>query len=189
MRLLSLAELATWQGIPTAVVSDERQHQGVLSAIRPLFPGRSFVAQALTIEVEAIVNDAPRKALAEAWPRACIAIDARRAADAAVWGGNLARMARERGVAAVVVDGRVRDTVDLRDSGLAVCSRGVTPRGPLWGGRIGGTILCGGVEIRAGDLLVGDDDGVVAVPLDVANDDLLTRCRARVARDAPGTTA
>ena len=186
MRMLAEAELAAWRSIPTAVLSDERQHRGVLFGVLPRFAGRSFAAQALTIVVEDIDNGAPRNALAAAWPHACIVIDARARPDGAVWGGNLIRIARDRGVAAVVVDGSVRDIVELRDSGLAVCSRGITPRGPAWGGRIGGTIHCGGVGIEQGDLLVGDDDGVIAIPLDAVDEELLERCRAWLAREAEG---
>ena len=188
MRRLAPAELAAWQSIPSAVVSDERQHQGVLVGIRPLFAGRRFAAQSLTIEVGAVSDGAPRDALARAWNGACIVIDARAAPNAAVWGGTLMRIARDRGVVAVVVDGCVRDVVELRDSGIAVCSQGVTPRGPTWGGRIGGPIHCGGIEIDAGDLIVGDDDGVVAVPLGDVNDALLARCRSRVQREAQGAS-
>ena len=188
MRRLDPSELAAWQSIPSAVLSDEREHRGVLAGVRPLFAGRPFAAQALTIEVGAVTDGAPRDALALAWPGACIVIDARATPDAAVWGGNLIRIAHARGVAAVVVDGCVRDVVDLRDSGIAVCSQGVTPRGPTWGGRIGGVIHCGGVEIKPGDLIVGDDDGVMAVPLDDVNEDLLARCRRRVMREAQGAS-
>ena len=84
----------------------------------------------------------------------------------------------------MVVDGNVRDSVELRDSGLAVCSRAVTPRGPTWTGRIGSPIECGGIAVRPGDLVVGDDDGVVAVPIDEVDDALLARCQARIAREA-----
>ena len=188
MRQLSPAELAAWQSIPSAVISDERRHQGVLVGVRPLFAGRPFAAQALTIEVGAVADGTPRDALELAWSGACIVIDARAAPHAAVWGGNLTRIARDRGVVAVVVDGCVRDVVELRDSGVAVCSQGVTPRGPTWGGRIGGAIHCGGVEINSGDLIVGDDDGVVAVPLGEVNDDLLARCRSRMQREAQGAS-
>ena len=188
MRLLTHSELAAWSAIPTAVLSDERAHGGVLFGLRPLFAGRSFAAQALTIVVEDIDNGAPRKALAAAWPHACIVIDAHMQPDAAVWGGNLATIARDHGVTAVVVDGNVRDIVELRASGLAVYSRGVTPRGPAWGGRIGGTMQCGGVEIAQGDLIVGDEDGVIAIPLDAVDDELLERCRARMTREAQGQT-
>ena len=186
MRLLSPAELAAWSAISTAVLSDERAHRGVLFGLKALFTGTSFAAQALTIAVEDADNGAPRKALSLAWPLACIVIDARLTPDAAVWGGNLASIARERSVTAVVVDGHVRDIVELRASGLAVYSRGVTPRGPAWGGRIGGTIQCAGVEVAQGDLVVGDEDGVIVVPLDALDDGLLERCRARMAREAQG---
>ncbi|HET8831680.1 MAG TPA: RraA family protein [Casimicrobiaceae bacterium] len=188
MRRLEPHELALWQSIPSAVVSDERRHQGVLVGVRPLFTGRPFAAQALTIEVGAVSDGAPRDALALAWSGACMVIDARAAPNAAVWGGNLIRIARDCGIVAVVVDGCVRDVAELRDSGIAVCSQGVTPRGPTWGGHIGGAIHCGGVEINAGDLIVGDDDGVVAVPIGDVNDDLLARCRTRMQREAQGAT-
>ena len=188
MRLLFASELAVWSAIPTAVLSDERLHRGVLFGLRPLFAGRSFAAQALTIAVEDIDNGAPRNALAAAWPHACVVIDARLRPDGAVWGGTLAAIARARGVTAVVVDGNVRDIVDLRASGLAIYTRGVTPRGPAWGGRVGGAIQCGGVEVAQGDLLVGDEDGVIAIPLDGVDDELLERCRARMTREAQGQT-
>lgn len=186
MRRLSDPELDAWRVVPTAVLCDERGHLGVLSGMRPLFAGRSFAAQALTIAVDGPDSATPREALALAWPRACIIIDARSRPDAAVWGGNLAAIARDRGIVGIVVDGNVRDVVDLRASGLAVYSRGVTPRGPAWGGRIGGRIQCGGVDIAPGDLLVGDEDGVIAVPLDHVDGGLLERCRARMAREAQG---
>jgi len=184
MRRLTEAEIGAWRAIPTAVISDERGHEGALAGLRPLFAGRPFAGQALTIEVGDADNGTARQALAQAAPHAVIVIDASARPDCAVWGGKLIAIARERGVAAVVVDGNVRDVVDLRDSGLAVVSRGVTPRGPLWGGRIGVTIHCGGIEIRSGDLLVGDDDGAIAVPLDAVDADLLQRCRARLARES-----
>jgi len=184
MRRLTNAELEAWGRVPAAVLSDERDHRGVLAGPRPLFAGRPFAAQALTIEVASHVQGTPREALAQAWPGAAIVIDARTAPDAAVWGGNLIRIARERGVVAIVVDGNVRDTIELRDSGLAVCSGGVTPRGPMWTGHIGTPIECGGVAVRSGDLIVGDDDGVVAVPIDEVDDALLARCQARIAREA-----
>jgi regulator of RNase E activity RraA len=183
-RWLSASELAQWRALPVAVISDEREHRGVLAAIRPLFAHRAFAGQAFTIEVGSALDVAPRSALAHLWASACIVIDARVTPDSAVWGGNLMRIARERGVAAVVVDGNVRDTVELRDSGVAVCSRGVTPRGPAWGGRFDVPVQCGGATIAPGDLVIGDDDGVIVVPLAAANDALLSRCQARLAREA-----
>lgn len=188
MRVLKPTELDRWRALPAAVMSDERDHRGVLQAIRPLFSGRPFAGQAFTIRVDA-TGEPPRVALGQMAPGACIVIDARTSPDAAVWGGSLIRIARERGISAVVVDGNVRDLSDLRDSGLAVCSRGVTPRGPQWRGTLGQSIHCGGIRIEPGDLIIGDDDGVVAVPLAAATDELLERCNARIAREADGGSA
>ena len=187
MRSLTLEELEAWQRIPTAVLSDERGHAGVMMGIRPRFEGRAFAGHALTIEVRSVDDTPPRQMLSQASRGACIVIDARATPDAAVWGGNLIRIARNRGVIGVIVDGCVRDLTDLRASGLAICSRDVTPRGPAWGGRVGGPIHCGGVAVRAGDLIVGDDDGVVCVPLEDATDEFRRRCEARAAREAHET--
>ena len=84
----------------------------------------------------------------------------------AVIGDNLAMMAKNRGVAAIVTDGMARDTAGIVKAALPVFARGVTPNscvrnGP---GRIGLPIVCGGVAIDAGDVIAGDADGVVVVP-------------------------
>ena len=76
------------------------------------------------------------------------------------------------GAVAFVTDGLVRDTDGIRDVGLPTFSRGVTPNscvrnGP---GTVGLPITLGNVPVAAGDILVGDRDGVVVVPLAKADD-------------------
>ena len=104
--------------------------------------------------------------------------------DTAVWGGILGQAAKARCVAALVVDGSVRDAAELRASGLAVFARGVVPGGPHkgFGGVINAPIQCAGVPVSPGDLVVGDDDGVVVVRPDQM-DGLMEKCRARMARE------
>ncbi len=85
---------------------------------------------------------------------------------AAVTGDLLIGVARNRGAAGFVTDGLVRDLADLETIGLPVYAMGVTPnspqrRGP---GSVGLPIVCGGVSIASGDVVVGDRDGVVVVP-------------------------
>ena len=75
-------------------------------------------------------------------------------------------VARNRGAAAFVTDGLVRDLDDLESVGLPTFAMGVTPnspqrRGP---GSVGLPIVCGGVAVASGDIVVGDRDGVVVVP-------------------------
>jgi regulator of RNase E activity RraA len=75
-------------------------------------------------------------------------------------------MARNGGVAAVVTDGVVRDIPGIDAVGIPVFACGVSPNSPQKNGpgRIGLPIVIGGVAVDAGDIVVGDQDGVVVVP-------------------------
>jgi 4-hydroxy-4-methyl-2-oxoglutarate aldolase len=91
--------------------------------------------------------------------------------EAAVWGELLATRALARGATGAVSDGAVRDLAGLRGLGLptfaaAVCARDSMGRLLVTG--FGEEVVCGGVRIAPGDLVLGDDDGVVVVSTDVA---------------------
>ena len=88
------------------------------------------------------------------------------------------------GAVAVAVDGWVRDRARLRELGLGVFARGVTPRARHGEavGRAQVPIAFGETVVAPGDWVVGDDDGVVAVPVDQL-DGVLTRAEAMVERD------
>lgn len=175
--------LEVWSDVPTAVLSDELAHHGVVAPrLSPIAGARRFAGRALTIRVSPSARAGARDALRMAWPGSVIVVDAGTHGDAAVWGGNLAAIARARGVCAVVVDGFVRDVAELRESGLAVYARGVTPLGPPWTGIINEPVTCGGQAVAPGDLVVGDEDGIVVVPA-AGSPDLLARCLERARRE------
>ena len=71
-----------------------------------------------------------------------------------------------KGVLGAIVDGVIRDAETLSAQGLAVFARGTTPAGPFKNGPgiIGDPVAVGGVVVSAGDIIVGDADGVVLVP-------------------------
>jgi len=77
-------------------------------------------------------------------------------------------MIRNRGCAALVTDGMVRDVAGVLATGLPVFCRGMTPNSPARNGPgiVGKQISLGGVPVHAGDVVVGDRDGVVVVPRD-----------------------
>ena len=77
-------------------------------------------------------------------------------------------MAKNRGVAALVTDGLVRDIDGIGRVGLPVFCSGVSPNSPVRNGpgTVGEPITIGGVAVHAGDVVVGDRDGVVVVPRD-----------------------
>ena len=84
-----------------------------------------------------------------------------------VCGDLLAGMMRNKGIAALVTDGHVRDLAGLREVGLPVFAAGINPdscvrSGP---GTVGLPVVIGGRQISSGDLVLGDEDGVATIPL------------------------
>ena len=83
----------------------------------------------------------------------------------ALWGDVACGFAKKKGVAGAVVDGAVRDSLEIDEMDYPVFSVGTNPNGPTKniGGRIGHPVTVGGVTVRAGDFVIGDGDGVMVV--------------------------
>lgn len=89
------------------------------------------------------------------------------------WGGSINMQGLAMGLAGVVCDGGVRDLVETRPTDMAIFARHVSnvfhsPWVEL--AEVKGKITCGGVQVKQGDILVGDDDGVVVVPIELASE-------------------
>jgi 4-hydroxy-4-methyl-2-oxoglutarate aldolase len=84
-----------------------------------------------------------------------------------VTGDLLLGMAKNRGILGLVTDGLVRDLVGVLGVGLPVYCAGVTPNSPARNGpgTVGHTVTMGGVTIAPGDIVIGDNDGIVIIPL------------------------
>lgn len=84
------------------------------------------------------------------------------------WGEVMAVAAQARGLAGLVIDGGVRDSVRMNELGFPVFSAGICIRGtgkdPDGAGSLGEPVTIGGVAVRAGDIVRADDDGVVVLP-------------------------
>ena len=92
--------------------------------------------------------------------------------DYAVAGGNVCAVAQQNGVAGFVIDGVVRDLGEIRDLAFPVFARGVFPKpgGKTDDGASEVEIICGGVKVTMGDLIVADEEGIAVVPCsDVAS--------------------
>src|SRR3954463_3952678 len=130
-------------------------------AVRAMIPDVRMAGPAFTVVAED--DHLPvMSALAEAEPGDVLVI----AADGgsrAVFGELFATEARRRGLAGIVADGFCRDLRGLRAIGLPVFARGTTPRSGTTASRAasGSTVLCGGVLVAPGDVVFGDDDGVL----------------------------
>jgi 4-hydroxy-4-methyl-2-oxoglutarate aldolase len=161
------------QGVPTGWVVDAQGRRGALDpGIRRLVGSGVVCGPALTVWTAPRDNLAPYAALEYVRPGDILVIATGDYAGASVIGDLFAGMARNCGVAAVITDGLARDIEGLRQVGMPLFARGLTPNSPLkqGPGEIGGRISLGGVTIEAGDLVVGDEDGVVVVPRAAADD-------------------
>ena len=101
------------------------------------------------------------------------------------WGEVLTTAAQVRGIAGLVIDACVRDVDALAAHGFPVFSSGVALTGATkeMPGTVNREIVAGGIEVEAGDWIVGDVDGVVVVPRD-AVDDVLAAAEARTTKEA-----
>lgn len=175
---------ARFAGIPTGFLVDCMDGRGALDfRVKPVDPGcADFAGVALPCACGPGDNLALLAALAEAQPGDVLMAAADAFTGVALIGDRVAGMARNRGAVALVTDGLVRDTPGIRPVGLPVFCRGVTPNscaasGP---GTVGYPVVIGGVAVQAGDIVVGDCDGVVVVPAALAEAVLARLERVRV---------
>lgn len=153
--------------IPAANIGDVvSRMQSMRGGFRP-YGGRRVVAgPAYTVRVRAGDNLMLHEALDLAQPGDVLICDAGGDLGTAIMGDIMARHAVTRGIAAIVIDGAVRDIVELAKLHLGVWARSVTPGGPYKDGpgEIGYPVCCGGLVVMPGDLIAADEDGIVVVP-------------------------
>lgn len=160
--------LARLTGVPTGPLCDVQARRGALDhAIRRLVVGPAFIGVALTVRVAPDDTLAAFAALTCARPGDVVVIATGNWTGSATIGDAFAGFAKNCGVVAVVLDGFVRDLDGLERVGLPVYARGVCPNAPTrkGPGAVGVRIEIGGRCVDSGDIIVGDRDGVVTVPL------------------------
>ena len=102
----------------------------------------------------------------------------------ATWGKIVTVAGQAKGIAGAIIDGAVRDTTSIREVKFPVWSRSIDPRGSTrkGPGSINVPILCGGVTVNPGDLVMADDDGIIVFPASRMAE-LLAAAQKRVARE------
>ncbi|HJS04867.1 MAG TPA: RraA family protein [Variovorax sp.] len=149
-----------------AILADVAGRRGALHGrIQPLRPRMKLAGSALTVEVRPGDNLMIHAAIALARPGDVLVIDGKADQTSALMGTIMMTACRQRGIAGVVVDGAVRDSLEIEQMDYPVFSVGTNPNGPTKsiGGRIGHPVTVGGVTVRAGDFVIGDGDGVMVV--------------------------
>ncbi len=162
------AKSARLEGVQTGQAIDAMEGRGALdAAIKPLDPGCcTFVGTAITCETGPNDNLAILAALSLAKPGDVLISASEGFPHSAVFGDNTAILAKNKGLAGVVIDGMMRDLAGLLPVGIPLFCRGITPNscvrsGP---GRVGFPVVIGGVTVHSGDVIIGDRDGIVVIP-------------------------
>lgn len=98
-----------------------------------------------------------------------VILDAGGRTDIAGWGGHHSQRCHARGVSGVLVNGSVRDFAEIRNMGFPAFCLGTSPISSKWDqetAEFNGSVTVGGVHIKAGDIIVGDEDGLVVIGVD-----------------------
>lgn len=154
------------RGVPTGWVADANGRRGAIDyRIRPLTRTTDFAGVALTVRSRPRDNLAAYAALQFARAGDVMIIATEDYREASVVGDLHLGMAKNRGVVACVTDGLVRDIDGIDELGIPVFARGLSPNSPHKDGpgEIGTAVTIGGVVVVAGDVVVGDKNGVVVV--------------------------
>lgn len=168
---LSEADIEAFTGLPVGWISDALDRKAALPhSIKPVTRRTMFTGSALTIQTRHNDNLALYAALslARAGDVLVIAVEPDNQANpsCSICGDILAGFARNAGITAVVTNGLVRDRVGLDNVGIPVFAAGISPNAPSKDGpgSCGLPIEIEGRTIYSGDLICGDEDGVVHIP-------------------------
>jgi len=167
---LPQADIDAFNGLPVGWISDALDRQAALPhLIKPVTQKTEFAGSALTVETPYNDNLAVYAALSIARPGdvLVIAIDDKNSAtpSCSLCGDILAGFAKNAGIVAIVTNGLVRDKMGLDNVNIPVFAAGLSPNAPAkeGPGSCGLDIRIGGRVIASGDLICGDDDGIVHI--------------------------
>jgi len=140
---------------------------------------------ALTVRVRPGDNLMLHKAILMAQPGDVIVVDGGGIVSQAVIGGLMRTTAMARGLGGFVIDGAIRDAAEWAEGGMPIFAKGRTHRGPSKDGpgEINVPIACAGLAVNPGDLMLGDADGVIAIPA-ADLEALLPKVQAQLAHEA-----
>lgn len=171
--------------VGTATIHEAQGQIGAMdNAIKPIDPTRRLIGRALTVDTRPADNLMIHYALTKAQSGDVLVVDAKGFTEAGPWGDILTLAAQKVGLSGLVIDGMVRDADVIVELGFPVFCRGLSIKGTnkVQPGRVNEAVLCGGVTVNPGDVVVGDRDGVVVVSAERA-EEVLAASEAREAKE------
>ena len=175
-----------FRAVATPIANDCYGRRNIMDAgINPLRPGLRICGRAVTAQLPPDDNLMLHAALHLAEPGDIIVANTGNDRHSGVWGELMTRAALSRGLGGLVLDGMCRDSDWIAASGFAMFARGACARGSrkTGPGHVNIAVACGNVVVNPGDLILGDDDGVMVVPARDA-EALLPLCVEKIAKEA-----
>ena len=136
------------------------------ASISPLYTGARIAGPAVTVRIQPGQNAAIHRAIHRGSPGQVLVVDGGGDISFGCFGDILATACQKKGIGGAILDASVRDSAEIQSLGFPVFCVGTHPAAPDKSdpGEIGIEIRCGGLAVRPGDFVIGDDDGVVVVP-------------------------
>lgn len=172
-----------FEGIPTGNICDSNGRVGAMDPqIQALDRNMTLVGRAFTVECAPGDNLTIHKAVLEAQPGDVLVVNCAGYRNAGSFGELLATACRARGILGIVIDGACRDKNELIEMNFPTFVRGTCPNGTVkeFCGRTNLPMVCGGLTVKPGDVIIGDCDGVVVIDQDKA-EEVLERSIAKKA--------
>jgi len=170
--------------IPPATIGHLLAEGFLDTALRPIYGPVTVVGRAVTARMPRGDSALTRPAIQALQPGGVLVIAQGGDTQVANWGEMTSLAAKMRGAAGVIIDGSVTDVVEIRQQAMPTFARAISARIGrrlgLPGGAINEPVECGGVLVRPGDLVVADDNGIVVMPPQVAEE---VHAAARQAED------
>lgn len=170
-RAVSAELVEKFRKLPVANISDCMSRMVAGGArLRPMHDGTLLAGPAVTVRTRPGDNLMVHKALDLAQPGDVIVVDAGGDLTNAIIGEIMTSYAQSRGIAGIIINGAIRDVGAIRRGAFPVYAAGVTHRGPYKDGPgvINGTVALDGMTVEPGDLILGDEDGLLCIPFDQA---------------------
>ncbi|MFZ4479398.1 MAG: RraA family protein [Rhodoferax sp.] len=169
--LAPLALVEAFQNVVTPHISDNLQRLSGIVGLQRFHRSKKLVGTAFTVKTRPGDNLLIYKALMMLSPGHVLVVDGAGDMTNALIGELIMLYAQQRGCAGFVVDGAIRDSAAYHDADFPCYARGVSHRGPykLGPGAINVPVTVGGQVVQPGDLVVGDEDGVVTLALSDAD--------------------